>query len=64
MDDITQFEKEPAYLRKKRANNPQNDEEEVSENPDYSKPSRFSIDENAEGIYLSDNNKYLDHNAD
>lgn len=64
MDDITKFEKEPAYLRKKRENITQNDSGSNELHNDYTTPSRFSIDENSEGIYLSDNNKYLDHNAD
>lgn len=66
MDDITKFEKEPAYLRKKRENITVTQEQQIidSGNADRTTPSRFSIDENAEGIYLSNNNKYLDHNAD
>ena len=69
MDDISSFEKEPAFWRKRKQLDSllsiETDLVEVEKmRNDKTTPSRFSIDETANGIYLSKNNKYLDHNAD
>ncbi len=69
MDDITKFEKVPAYLRQKRENieptyNYIPQEQPTNNDDDYDTPSRFSIDDTTTGIHLSDNNKYLDNNVD
>ncbi|MFO7868808.1 MAG: cell division protein FtsZ [Bacteroidales bacterium] len=72
MDDITEFENQPAYIRKqqeqehkKHTTHPfEENSEHNTHNEKKNEPSRFSIDENEDGIYLSNNNKYLDYNAD
>jgi len=65
MDDITQFENQPAYLRKNKDNAAFSSpiaNQSVQE--DRNAPSKFSIDDDTEGIHLSDNNKYVSHRPD
>jgi cell division protein FtsZ len=61
-EDITAWEKVPAFMRKKK----QFDIEEEAEesNDDGNEVSRFRLSDDGDGIQLSDNNSFLEDNVD